>query len=107
MPDKQENYKPARDEKGRILPGNTGNPNGRPKGKSLKEFWKERFAAMDEEEKIEFAKKVSPELLWQMAEGRPAQNTDITSNGESIIPIYGNKSIQGYPSDEKNIPTQE
>lgn len=27
-------HKPLRDEKGRLLPGQTANPNGRPKGKS-------------------------------------------------------------------------
>ncbi len=60
---------------------------GRPKGKSLKEYWRQRFADMTENEKEEFAKKVNPELLWQMAEGRPKQDTDVTSGGESITPL--------------------
>ena len=64
--------------------GVSGNPAGRPPGKSLKEFWKERFAAMTDEEKAEFSKKVAPELLWQMAEGRPRQDSDITSGGEKL-----------------------
>ena len=110
-PDKQVENMPKRDEKGRLLPGNTANPNGRPKGKSLKEFWKQRFSDMTEDEKKEFSRKVSPELLWQMAEGRPSQATDLTSNGEQIIPIFNGLSrgdnVQEHNSDQKDIQTQQ
>lgn len=56
---------------------------------------------MTDEEKIEFAKKVSPELLWQMAEGRPSQ--DLTSGGEKFqpIPIYG--GISKHDGDSEDI----
>lgn len=71
-------------EKNKWKPGQSGNPNGRPKGKSLKEYWRERFESMTETEKEEFANKVNPELLWQMAEGRPPQNIDHTTGGKKI-----------------------
>lgn len=81
-PEKQEKIKRKSD--GTFEKGVSGNPAGRPPGKSLKEFWRERFANMTDEEKAEFSKKVAPELLWQMAEGRPRQDTDLTSGGEKL-----------------------
>lgn len=75
--EKQEKNKPLRDEKGRLLPGYTANPNGRPKGQTLKEYWRERFKNMTDEEKIEFTKKVGNETIWKMAEGNPPQTTEL------------------------------
>ena len=66
--------------------GNPGGP-GRPKGKSLKEYWKQRFADMSDEEKEEFSKKVAPDMLWKMAEGNPHQTQDVTSDGEKLTPL--------------------
>ena len=39
--------------------------------------------------------------------GKPPQSTDITSKGERIIPIYGNKSIQRHDSDKENLPAKQ
>lgn len=85
--DKQEENKPLRDEKGRLLPGNTANPNGRPKGKSLKEYMAEKFRNMSDEEKELWIKEhhLEGQVLWKMAEGNPA--IDVTSKGESFAPI--------------------
>src|SRR3990167_9988886 len=85
--DKQVKKKPQRDELGRLLPGYTANPNGRPKGKSLKEYDREKFAGMTDEEKEEYLKKISPELRYRMAEGNPANNTDLTSKGEKLFEV--------------------
>jgi len=52
--EKQELNKPQRDAKGRLLPGNTANPNGRPKGKTLKEWVREQLQNMPEEERKPF-----------------------------------------------------
>jgi len=60
---------------------------GRPKGKSLKEFWRQRFADMTDEEKQEFSKKVTPELLFRMAEGNPAQDNNHEIRGELIVQL--------------------
>ena len=69
-----------------FVKGQSGNPGGRPKGsKSLKQFAKEYLASLPDEEKIEFLKVLPVELVFRMAEGNPANNTDITSNGESIV----------------------
>lgn len=76
--DKQEINKPLRDEKGRLLPGNTANPNGRPKGKTLKEYQAEQFRNMSDEEKADWLKDVGKDIRWKMSEGMPSQGVDIT-----------------------------
>ncbi len=70
-------------------PGQSGNPSGRPHGKSLKEYAKEMLLAMTDEERQEFLKGLPKDKIWEMAEGKAAQ--DLTSGGEKIavIPIIG------------------
>jgi hypothetical protein len=69
-------------------PGQSGNPNGRPPGKSLKTFVREYLESLPDEDKLEYLKSIPAELAWKMAEGNPANNTDITSGGKPI-PILG------------------
>lgn len=70
-----------------FMPGKSGNPKGRPPGQTLKEFQAQRFREMTDKQKLEWleAHDVSPEVVWKMAEGNPANATDITSGGEKII----------------------
>ncbi len=80
----QENNKPERDEKGRLLPGNTANPHGRPKGKTIKERvleWLEENPDDMQSFVNHFVKK-NRELTWQMLEGRPSQ--DLTTGGKEL-----------------------
>lgn len=67
--DNQETYKPLRDEKGRLLPGHTANLNGRPSGKTLKEYKASKFREMNDEEKEKWLRenKISGEIQWRMA----------------------------------------
>lgn len=60
--------------------GNNANPNGRPKGKSLKTFAREMFESMNEDDKAEFLKELDPRIIWEMAEGKP--KADIELSGE-------------------------
>lgn len=64
-------------------PGQTGNPGGRPKG-TLKDYVREKFKAMNSEEKEAFLSKIPLDVQWKMGEGNPAQESDITSKGEKI-----------------------
>lgn len=67
--------------------GQSGNPNGRPPGKSLKTFAREFLESLPDEEKVDYLKTLDPELVWKMAEGNPKQDTDITSAGRPIIQL--------------------
>lgn len=86
--------------------GNPGGP-GRPKGKTMKEWAKDYLASLPDEERFEFLEGLPKDVVWKMAEGNPATNTDITSGGKPI-PIYGGQSItiQEHNSDQEDIPTE-
>lgn len=66
-------------------PGESGNPKGRPKEKTVKEYAREYLANMTDKEKKEFLKSVNPAFLWRMAEGNPHQTKDLTSGGERVV----------------------
>jgi len=65
--------------------GQSGNPAGRPKGKTMKEWAREVLACQTEEERQAFLHGIPKSDIWKMAEGLPQQ--DITSGGEKINPI--------------------
>lgn len=77
--------------------GQSGNPNGRPKGPTLKEFARNYLMSLPDDEKIDFLAALPPEIVWKMAEGNPHQSEDITSGGKEII---GNTIIFGKMNDE-------
>ena len=58
-------------------PGQSGNPKGRPKGKTMKEFAREYLMAQTDEEKLAFLNSLSRDVVWRMAEGNPHQTTDM------------------------------
>jgi hypothetical protein len=62
--------------------GQSGNPGGRPAGKSLKQYTREKLAAMTDEEREKFLDGLSKDTLWEMAEGKAPQ--DIKHSGEMI-----------------------
>lgn len=67
--------------------GQSGNPKGRPPGKSLKTFAREYLESLPDDEKVEYLASLPTEIVWKMAEGNPKQDTDITSGNKPIAPL--------------------
>lgn len=67
--------------------GQSGNPAGRPKGKTMKEYARELLERQTDEERQEFLHGLPKEIIWKMAEGNPENKTDLTSKGESLSPV--------------------
>ena len=72
--------------------GEVNNPHGRPRvsGKSLKAFARDLLMSLDPQEKKAYLNdllKRNPEIVWKMAEGNPAQDTETTLKVETPIPI--------------------
>lgn len=65
--------------------GQSGNPLGRPKGKTMKEWAKEYLERMTDEERDEWLSGIPKEVIWKMSEGNPETKTDVTSKGERIL----------------------
>ncbi len=74
--------------------GQSGNPNGRPPGKSLKERAKAMLNAMTEEEEQEFFAGIDKRVIWEMAEGKAETKTDVYVKElpQPIINVYTNNS---------------
>ena len=66
--------------------GQSGNPSGRPKGKSLKDYTREMLAAMTDEERQDFLNGIPKIEIFKMAEGNPSSDSkvDVTTKGEKI-----------------------
>jgi hypothetical protein len=66
-------------------PGQSGNPSGRPKGKSLKKFANEYLSSMTDDEKRAFLNALDLKTIWEMSEGKPKQ--DIELEGEMVTKV--------------------
>lgn len=77
-------------------PGNNANPNGRPKGKTLKEFAREYLESLPDDRKIEYLATLPEEIVWKMAEGNPQNNIDHSTLGKEIpqplLNVFNNNS---------------
>lgn len=67
--------------------GQSGNPNGRPKGKTAKERAKEYLATMTDDEFEDFLAGMDKKTIWEMAEGKAKQDVEaeVKLTGPSII----------------------
>ena len=65
--------------------GQSGNPAGRPPGKSLKTFAREFLEQLPDEEKVEYLKTLPTEIVWKMAEGNPSSDDSLNLKGKIAI----------------------
>jgi len=83
---------------------------GRNTGQTLKSYIAQKLRNMSAEEKEKWLEehKISGIDKWKMAEGNPASETDITTQGEKlVIPILNglssnNSNKQDLPTDKKD-----
>jgi len=66
--------------------GQSGNPAGRPPGRSLKDRAKAMLASMNDDEFQEFLQGIDKDKIWEMAEGKPKQDVeaDVTLTSKII-----------------------
>lgn len=61
--------------------GQSGNPNGRPKGSiSMKQYMKNKLASMTPEEREIFLEGIDKKILWEMGEGKAKAKAEVTGD---------------------------
>ena len=87
-------------------PGQSGNPAGRPPGRTLKDYAKKYLAGMTDDERNEFLKGIDKKVIWEMTEGKAHQTTDITTDGKALPqPLLA--YVQTDNSTEEDTSTEE
>lgn len=93
--------------------GQSGNPNGRPPGKSLKERAKAMLQAMTPEEEQEFLEGIDKKTIWEMAEGKAKQDVEhggivtISHVLDSLEHDSGQETLGQGVADEPPVQNQE
>jgi hypothetical protein len=77
-----DNQAENRNPDGTFKEGVSGNPAGRPKGKSLKEFVRGYLESLSDEDKLLYIEKLPKDIVWKMAEGNPKQDNSTELSGE-------------------------
>lgn len=65
--------------------GQSGNPKGRPKGKTAKERAKDYLLTMNDEEFADFLTGIDKKTIWEMSEGKAKQDVDVSGEITSKI----------------------
>ena len=87
--------------------GQSGNPAGRPKTKTLKEYARDMLASMSEEERQDFFHGIDKKELWEMAEGKAPQSIDHTTLGKELPQPILNLNVLPDDSDKQNTGDEE
>lgn len=80
LKDQHENSKAPQLAPYQFKKGQSGNPMGRPPGRSLKDRAKAYLAGLTDEEAVEYFEGMNKKDVWEMAEGKAKQ--DIEANVE-------------------------
>lgn len=67
--------------------GQSGNPIGRPRGKTLKEYAQDMLAKMDDEERQEYLEGLDKKVIWEMSEGKPKQDVNVEGDIQMLVKI--------------------
>lgn len=65
--------------------GQSGNIMGRPKGKTMKEYARQYLERMTDEERDEWLEGLDKDIIWQMSEGKPKQDMEVSGELNSKI----------------------
>jgi len=84
--------------------GQSGNPAGRPKGKTMKEYARDLLSCQTEEERQEFLHGLPKEVIWKMAEGAPKQDNDLKVTGLTLQFVEDFKNANTTLGTEKDNP---
>jgi len=90
---KNTNDHPSKEKPWLWKPGQSGNPAGRPPGKTMKEYARDYLKGMNEAERLNFMKKLKPVDIWQMAEGKPKQDLGLEGKDGAAISIQISKEV--------------
>lgn len=82
--------------------GQSGNPNGRPKGSiSLKQYAKRMLEQMTPEEREEYLEGLPKQFIWEMAEGKAESKTESKVEVTLPTPLFGNVQTDNITSEDK------
>lgn len=65
--------------------GQSGNPLGRPPGRSLKDRAKAYLSGLTDDEAVEYFEGMDKKTVWEMAEGKPKQDMEVSGELTSKI----------------------
>lgn len=65
--------------------GQSGNIMGRPKGKTMKEYARQYLERMTDEERDEWLEGIPKDKIWEMSEGKPKQDVDLSGEITSKV----------------------
>ena len=121
--DKTSQNKPERDESGRLLPGNTANPNGRPKGSfSLVEMIKHKLQEIPEGKDRTYAEDFVEQIMKKSViegdtsmmkdminrvDGMPRQNIGLDGGAEGLPINILNNVLSNDINEKDNKPQTE
>lgn len=86
--------------------GQSGNPKGRPPGKTLKTFAREYLESLPDDEKIDYLASLPTDIVWKMAEGNPKDETKLDYEFPSTL-IEAIRNATPNKGRDSTVPTED